>query len=374
MSSFLILMSLNFQSCQEATAPEITETTTPMYSLQKNGKLTPKEKEEWTVTLKQIAKGLAILFKEESNKKILENCIKTSKKVEQILEASEFLNQAYNIEVKGQKKNTTFREAIAEVLQENNKTDFNEKIKSLKFGLIDLYFPIKEWRNNWHSNNRLQVASVGWNEQLKDVEVFAFAPDGTESLIPKNIKPAITTLVVYPSEKRGNYKPNKDNYYNALSKSNSIASTNSETSTHSYKVYKILVKKDYEGWFGGTMEIYIHYAYKPKYSGSWIWTNAPTNNNTVNGVKKNVWKTFNKNLVANVDEPYIFKIMMYEWDGWFNGADDLVCDTGYDDVYDEHGHHDLNQPEIYDDNYNTKERQLVDGVVSNHSRIILQKY
>ena len=370
-----MISSLSFQSCQEATAPEIFESSDQITSLQKIGKLTPKEKEEWTITLKHIAKGLAILFKEDSNRKLLEDAIKNSEKVEQILEASEFLNQVNSIEVNGLKKNITFREAISEVLPKNVRLSFNKKIKTLKFGSIDIYFPIKEWRTNWKSGDKLQVASVGWNEQLKDVEIFAFNPNGTESLIPKNIKPAVTTLVVYPSEKRGNYKPNNDNYYNVLAKSNSITSTNNETPTYSYKVIKILVNKDYDdGWFGGTMEIYIHYAYKPKYSGSFIWTNAPSNNNTVNGVKKGVWKTFNKNLVANVDEPYIFKIMMYEWDGWFTGADDLVCDTGYDDVYDEDGHHDLNQPDIYDDSYNTNDRTLVDGVISNHSRIVLRKY
>ena len=304
-----------------------------MYSLKKNGKLTPKEKEEWTVTLKQIAKGLAILFKEESNRKTLEYCIKTSKKVEQILEASEFLNQVYNIEVKGQKKNITFREAIAEVLQENKKADFNEKIKSLKFGLIDLYFPIKEWRKNWHSNNRLQIASIGWNEQLKDVEVFAFASDGTESLIPKNIKPAITTLVVYPSEKRGNYilGNTEKNYYKSLQKFNSIASTNSEGDPEPQTEFRckgLYVEKDYDsGWFGGDMEIMFK-VWKRPIGGNW---SSPffvyIDPDVVAGENGGEWKTENKKIYEYTGTNHEMAFQVLEDDGWLNGWYDYIHDT-----------------------------------------------
>ncbi|GBD90063.1 hypothetical protein BMS3Abin04_00779 [bacterium BMS3Abin04] len=266
-------MFLSFQGCQEATAPEISETFHPISSFQIKAKLTPKEKEEWTLTLKNIAKGLAILFKDESNRKLLETSIKTSDKKEQILEASEFLNKIKTIELKGLKKNISFREAITEVLPQNIKESINNKIKNLKFGLIDIYFPIKEWRSNWKSNNNLQVAAVGWNEQLKKKEVYAYTLDGNESLLPLNVKPNITTLVVYPSEKQGNYKPTKNNIYKMLSKSNSIASTNNESGGGSYLTYrvnKVRVNKSYDGWPGSTMEIYIRYRYKLKYSsGSW---------------------------------------------------------------------------------------------------------
>ncbi len=366
-------MFLSFQGCQEATAPEISETFHPISSFQIKAKLTPKEKEEWTLTLKNIAKGLAILFKDESNRKLLETSIKTSDKKEQILEASEFLNEIKTIELKGLKKNISFREAITEVLPQNIKESINNKIKNLKFGLIDIYFPIKEWRSNWKSNNNLQVAAVGWNEQLKKKEVYAYTLDGNESLLPLNVKPNITTLVVYPSEKQGNYKPTKNNIYKMLSKSNSVASTNNESGGGgyiTYRVNRVKVNKDYDsGWFGGSMEIYIRYRYKLKYSsGSWSgWQHTSTVD-----VDEDQKTDFYKVLISN-NSAYIFNIEMWDWDGWFNGGDDLICDTDYYDVYDENGNHNLPTTDIYNDNGGNY-RTLEDGVISDYSNIWMQVY
>ncbi|GEM_PF-5255512 len=269
----------SFQSCQEATAPGTHEIFKPASSFPKKVELTLKEKKELNLLLKNIAKGLAILFMEKSNRHLLETAIRSSDKKEQILEASEFLNEVNTIKVNGTKKRLSIREAITDFLPNAIKETFNKKIQNLKFGLIDIYFPIKDWRLNWESNKKLQVAAVCWNEKLRKREVYAYTNDGDEKTLPLDIKPEIATLVVYPSEKQGNYKPNKDNYYKSLSKSNALASTNNEAGGgyYTYKVNKVTVNQDYD-WPEGTMEIYIRYRYRPKYDyRNWSgWYNTET--------------------------------------------------------------------------------------------------
>lgn len=364
--SLLFLVLFSFQSCQEVTSPETDETTT---HLQKKDEVSPKAKEAMTKTLKSIARGLAILLESEDNRIILENSIKSSDKIEKILEASEFLNEMRSINVKGERKHITFREAISQVLPQNENTAFDEKIKSLDFGLIDLYFPIKEWRESWQSNNKLQIASVGWNEKLKKEEVFAFTSEGDEMKIPTNIKPTIATLVVYPSEKQGNYKQNEDNSQNGLSKSNSNHSTN--TWYFDYKVTRVLVNKDYDsGWFGGDMEIFIKHRNKPMYYGSWSgWGETSTVD-----VEEDVLTNFNKTIFTNGNSPFIFNIQMLEWDGWFNGDDDLVCDDNYYIVTDENGNSGLSTTDIYNDTGAGDERELLDGYTSNYSEVHMLLY
>ncbi len=69
--------------------------------------------------------------------------------------------------------------------------------------------------------------------------------------------------------------------------------------------------------------------------------------------------------------PTVYNIEMYDWDSWFSGADDLICDTDYYLVYDENNNY-LSTTDIYDDMGGGFKRTLVDGDISKYSEIKME--
>ncbi len=326
--SLLFLMLFSFQSCQEVTAPEIDNVSEQLTTLNKDVKLNQTEKEELVFTLKSIAKGLAILFNDEANRKILENAINSSDKKEQILEASEFLNEIQNLKVNGQNKSITFREAITNLLPNNERSSFKNKILNLKFGLIDIFLPSKEYRKNWRNTQEIQVVALGYNFDLEQKEAIAYSNEGQSRIVPTNEKPNITTLVVYPSEKKGNYYPvaSESSSLTKSGKNYSITSVNSEDPPLAYYRFNIKdfkIGKEYDDFLEGeTMELY--FKYQTNWGSGWSnWTQMSGEWDC----DVDEWKDIDKTVLYSGSSNYQIRISAYDWDFW--SSDDQIT-NGYD--------------------------------------------
>jgi len=322
-----LISSLSFQSCQEATAPE-NEATVSFQKIS-NHELSQNE---YVELIKKTAHGLAIFLKSEHNRKLLKNELNKSQYVEKILEASEFLNKTYNLEIDNKIYQKTMVEGIATNIKDNQKENYIAKISNLKFGMIDIYFPLEKWRKEWDGSNNLLVAAVGYRKNDDKSDILAYDLDGNEVYLPANEIPKIPTLVVYPSEKRGNYTlTHTGNYYKILQKFNSIASTNNEGGndpTTEFRSVGLYIEKDYDsGWFGGDMEI-IFKVWKRPIGGNW---GSPffvyIDPDVVAGEEGGQWKSENKQICTNIGTNYEIAIQALEDDGWLNGWYDLIHDT-----------------------------------------------
>ncbi len=308
--SFLI----SFQSCQNPNEP-----------IRKEANATSLEKINLDSfpLIKQIAKSLALFSSNMQNRKIIENAIKESNKKEQILEASEFLNKSLIIN----SKTTTLRDNISLFLPKKERNNFQKAIAKLQFGLFDIYFPLEKWRKNWTSKDELLVAAVGYRKDSDKSKITAYDLQGNEVLLSAERVPAIPTLVVYPSEKRGQYKEILVQTSNFNTKK--INSTNSVTNNYSTKTNSIYIKKNYDNfWFGGAMEIYLKIktrigAYG--YYGGWV-------EKGLGDVYANQAKYITVEIASHSTSDYYMQVEIWEDDGWGSGNDNLVADVTYNEI------------------------------------------
>ncbi len=198
----------------------------------------------------------------------------------------------------------------------------NEFIKlsnKLSFGLVDIYFPSIKHRDKWNKNEDLLVAPVNPKE-IEDVPTtIAYDKNGEETTLSTKTETEIPVLVVSFSEKRGNY-----NFIQKIPQ-NKLAKT---TTNYNFNIRGIYVKKNYESWLDGAMEIYVKVKMKIGANGTYGgWSETQLGDLNANSAKY-----FNPgvNLISSQSEDYYIKIEIWEDDGWGSGNDDFVADEYYD--------------------------------------------
>lgn len=130
--------------------------------------------------------------------------------------------------------------------------------------------------------------------------------------------PEIPVLIITFSEKEGNYLDSPNPM--PLQKINSPY-------VHFFRLNKLYIKHDYEGWFSGDMEIYFKIK-KKEYTfgdyGSWYQIN-------LGSLSSNQTKIYDPpvNIASSLTDEYYIKIEIWEDDGWGTGDDDFVADEHY---------------------------------------------
>lgn len=312
--------------------------------------------------ISNIAYSLAKFLQVQGNQEIIRNAFNSSSKIENILEASEFLNSIQIFNKNGKIVEKTFSEVLLDFLPENDKIEFRKGFETLDFGLIDIYLPLEKWRNQWKSYEEVLVAAVDYRNNNDGNDILAFNSKGDKIYLSAKETPKIPTIVVYPSEKRGAYYEIVGDNSISEHTDGAIPSLDKTTFTFDYKVYGLLTMTNWESWWGGSMEIFIKYRHATKFIGT-DWS-PYYNTDLVYNVHPGYGK-YPDLLLASSYEPLIFQIDMYEWDGWFTGADDHICDIYYTKVVGSDGNSTCyNTINIYDENGGTEFRTLWDGLSS----------
>ncbi len=194
MSSFLILMSLNFQSCQETTSPIITKTTNKSTSLQKSSELQVTD-------LDLLANNLALAFKNKKLRKILSNDTKNSVVREHILDAKTFLEKDINIF----SKQTTFKNYLLENASLKTKNKLKRVFNKLKTGDLDIYFPVHDHLNNFNENKTtLRVGYINPWKEWDPINVYGI--DGKHEKLDPRTPPEEPVLMVNYCEHHGDHR------------------------------------------------------------------------------------------------------------------------------------------------------------------------
>ena len=194
MSSFLILMSLNFQSCQEATAPGITKTTNESTTLQKSVQLQVTD-------LDLLAKNLASAFKNKILRKILSNDTKNSRGREHILDAKSFLEKDINIF----SKPTTLKSYLLDNASLKTKSKLLKVFNKLKVGNLDIYFPVLDHLNSFNEN--IATLRVGYINPWKEWDpINVYNIDGKHEKLDAHTPPKEPVLMVNYCEHHGKHK------------------------------------------------------------------------------------------------------------------------------------------------------------------------
>ncbi len=298
----LVIALFTFQSCQD-------QILQPTNELKKESSVDTKKVSKITnADLKTLAKDLALLLNNDNIREFLGANIRGSKYVEQILEASEFLNEEMV------SKTTIYQE----LLKLDKENEFISSCNNLDFGLVDIYFPIDEQRETWNKNKELLIAPVDQKELEGKGTMIAFNTKGEEVTLSTKSKPQTSVLIVTFSEKSGNY------YENNIQTQVAKLST-----TYNFNINAIYVKKDYDdGWFLGDMEIYLRIKKKEGISGIWgSWYEI----NPLCQLSSNQTKYFTPGIIlaqSTIQDFYI-KIEIWEDDAWGSGDDDFVADEYY---------------------------------------------
>lgn len=298
----IIIALIGFTSCKNQPSEPITDEAPSL--------LKSKYLKEDLVT---ISKTLVNYLSDKRNQKFLEKQINSSEYVENIIEFSEFLNMT-NTEKEGNP--SVFSDLLAYVPQNMN----FEKFRYSDFGLIDIYFPYKEHRKKWKAGDDLIVVPVYLSETKEKKEVVGYSLNGGDINISTETPTDIPTLVVAFSEKRGQYILD-NNMNNVSSDENGTAVSN----RFELRLINIYVKKDYEGWLMGDMEIYVKVKQKylsDTYFGPWHehgWWSVAANTSTDIPATNIAWA------------PYLdFEIRIEIWEYDVSSPDDFVADEYYD--------------------------------------------
>ncbi len=332
-SLFLILVPImifvfTLQSCHEPTNPEIIDDGQNNFSTVNFSKATVQ------ANIQKIAKGLSILLKDEKNRLILQNEISSSKKTEQILEATEFLKTGKNIYVNGVAKNTTFASSILEMFTGKENEELKDFIDNLPFGLVDIYFPLKKYREQWKNQDDLLIAYVCRDKSDKS-DIPAYDLNGNQVALSYDKAPDTPTLVIYPSEKNRNYylyNENK-NFDDILKKNSSLSSVNSDDPppvyTYHWRIEEFKISHNFDPWPSGMMEIYFKVWYK--HNGNWSNVYIPFN--IIDGVTAGMWHgvPIGWNAYNSTDLNDHIKFEVWESDGFLTD-DDFVADATWDKV------------------------------------------
>lgn len=244
---FIFIFSV--QGCQSISEP-IPENN----STQKISTLS----KSYTVTnadLEIIAKNLAVFFDKIENRKILEHEISQAENKEKIIDASIFWNK----ERKNIVNNKSWEFSIADILSGNSNYDnaiLTKVIKNVKYGMIDIYFPIDQHREIWNKNSDLLVAAVDHKEaKSKTGKIPAFNLGGSKIILDSCVIPKTPVLVVTKSELGGHYNNQSPNYANLGTLQNPHAPQSGFTDL---KVGHVFLRDAtwWDGPFGGDPEFY----------------------------------------------------------------------------------------------------------------------
>lgn len=280
----------------------------------------------------KFAKAFAEYLNDFEAQKFLENKIKNSDYVENIIEATELFQSQTELIQGNRKMKGSFKNLLLNYGIKKDKEEISAWINSLQFGEIDIYFPVKNHRENWSAGKDLLVAGFVPDKHNEHIPVAAYNIKGKKYLLPQNKAPDIPTLVIYPSEKNKSYKtksagvnniryadterpvdeppPTGDNWYNC-------------TWTG------ILVKHDYEGWLGGAMEIYLKIKYRYSENDPWLgWTNFNVQKQ-ITGVDAGHWRRGQAIEVLRVPQNFEAYYEVWERDTPNLDPDDFVADQYY---------------------------------------------
>ena len=296
---FMILISFSliifsFYGCNEITEPTLENT---------NHAVLNKTQVDDFETIKAIAKGLSVFLKKEDNREMLRKEIDNSEYFEGILESSEFLYK------KG------YKDKISKLLTTKDKEDFLSKSENIDFGKYDIYFPLKEWREEWKSTDDLYIGAVGYRSDDDKSDFLAYDLKGNEIYLSSTEIPSKPTLVIYPSEKRGRYTD--DNGFAPLSKTAAITAKTNYTATCTS--YRIEHNHD-TGFLQGDMEIYFMIASRPIGTSNWTdFQKIYGNTNTIAGELTSV----TKELVSRTTD-FVYKVWVFEEDNIFDEDDEVA--------------------------------------------------
>lgn len=316
LKGFTILMMallIVFSACQN----EDENVSGPSDTLNETNSIDKKNLSKDDFNLDVLAKGLAIVLRDQNNRKILEDELRTSKKVENIIECSEFLEKVKDYTSNGKKSNQTLKKLLKEVLKGKDLKEIERTMKNLDYGLIDIYMPVKEHLKNWKYTDEILVVPVDNEKAEQEKQIKAYDSELNEINLSTEEAPEIPSLVVTFSEK------NKQ-YYREVSNETETQSLSKITSTKNYYLREIRIGHDYDsGWFGGEMEIYLMYKIN---SDGWVIDSPIINMYGGDGGTINVIGDGASRLIAGMNWSDTFKIEIWEYDGYFNIYDDYVAD------------------------------------------------
>lgn len=303
-----------------------------------NNKLSKTYQELTAKKIELLAEGLVMILKNENARRILYEEISNSTKTEKIVEASDFLKKTRkNLKLKNKKDYTNFFQGMSDLFDKDTKKLYNELLKDLKFGEIDIYFPVKEHLKNWNASENILIAGItSTNEEYLN-NFSAFDLDGNEVQLTSAEIPETPVLVIYPSEKGGNYNPNFNaNNSDKISLSPTLPADpppGNPTYTYSVSVKGVLIAQHYDSWPFGELEVYLKIKTKLD-GGVWsAWKDIPEGASTeFPGVywidaDPGHWKYGTRELFRETKN---FSIMVEIWEqDSFTDPDDFVADQYY---------------------------------------------
>ncbi len=270
---------------------------------------------------KEIALLLSKALSDKKTRMDLKESINKSTYVEQILEGSEYLNK---------KSGTSgILEKMLNHVSTDKKFNFKNKIENLDFGIVDIYFPIKEHRSQWNGDENLLIAYVDSKILKNNESILAYDLHGKTFLLNPKEKPSLPTLVVTPSEKLGQYSnmmlPPPDDG------GGGGGGGGGGTLYWKYitQLEEIYIKTNQDPPLGGAMEIYLKIRVDAG-NGYSIWWNIPCGDMYVgsNAISQELYAHTFPN--PDVVPSYKFQIEIWEEDDiFFTGDDDQVSDVSY---------------------------------------------
>lgn len=326
----IVIIGMSFFSCEKVNSPTFSkqEGKSHNFPLAKRAELTQK--------LKDIAKTLAISLKDDSMREILRTEINSSPYVENIVEATNFLSKQVDFKNYGTTNKAKIIDLMNDKFPGKGTGSFKNKYQNLEFGIIDIYFPVKEHRLKWQGDANLLVAA---NDQIRAKEegtVLAYDVDGNEKILSAKDIPTTPVLVVCLSEKRKNYLSNQTitpltspNIVTSLKKSASVMATNNEETTSadiSFSIIQYCMNKNYEGWLDGHNDIYFKYKIHWDGDPADLWYGW--RETAVNSIELTKWKACNYPIVMHSTRNFSILIEMWEEDAM---SDEFVADEYWQD-------------------------------------------
>lgn len=325
----IFVVNLVLIGCHRSQVTDILPTSVESHNYSELHKITDKN------NLNLMAKSFAKLLSDKEYQKILEDKIKTSQYFENILEATELLNKEYEVRTGDKTEKIILKNKLLSQFNEQESNDFEKWLNGLKFGEVDIYFPVKEHREKWKVGNNLLVVGFLPQDEKEQNSVIAYDLSGTEVLLSTNKAPETPTLVIYPSEKNGSYLDTNKH----LNKINSVVNMPSALpppppppgeNWYNCTWTGILVAHDYEGWLMGSMEVYLKLKYRYSRYDQWNgWTNNDgVPQHRIDGVDAGHWKRGQVQEILNLPHNFEILVEVWEYDEYPN-PDDFIADQYY---------------------------------------------
>ena len=158
--------------------------------------------------IQKFARVFAKYLSDIEAQKFLERKIKNSEYVENIIETTELLSSEIDKKLGSKILKSKFKKELLESSEKNEKDEIARWFNELKFGDIDIYFPVKKHRESWKAGDDLLVVGFIPTDKNSKEPVTAYDIKGNEIVLSQDTAPETPTLVIYPSEKSKNYFKN----------------------------------------------------------------------------------------------------------------------------------------------------------------------